>query len=216
LETRPLDRRALWTIRGAWSVLISTPLLLPYTLWNEYTDELHFTGFFVDTIAPGAFENVFILFGPLLYIVVYLLYLVAFFMWTYRAASNARIMTPAGADISPDWAIGWYLIPIMSLWKPYQALRRVWACSLSPSAMNEADIPTSFVWFWILSASSALLLGPDIRIRYEFDAAEDYSVRAAFDLLVLALEAALAVATIAVVRGVTNAQNTAGSAYVFE
>lgn len=49
-------------------------------------------------------------------------------MWIYRAHANLRA---AGieTEFSPGWAVGWYFIPFMSLFKPFQAMRELWNSS---------------------------------------------------------------------------------------
>jgi len=47
---------------------------------------------------------------------------VIFFVWQYHAATTARRLGYP-AKHSPGWGIGFYFIPVVQLWFPYQALR---------------------------------------------------------------------------------------------
>ena len=38
--------------------------------------------------------------------------------WIFNAACNARAFGAKGLQISPGWAVGWYFVPIMWLFKP--------------------------------------------------------------------------------------------------
>ena len=46
------------------------------------------------------------------------------FMWIYRAMAIAHHITPT-LSISPGWAVGWFFVPIASLWKPYEAIAQI-------------------------------------------------------------------------------------------
>jgi hypothetical protein len=47
---------------------------------------------------------------------------VFFFIWQYRAARVARALTYP-AKHSPGWGIGFWFVPVVNLWMPYQAIR---------------------------------------------------------------------------------------------
>lgn len=77
-------------------------------------------------------------------------------IWTHRAARNAQSFG-ARLSISPGWAVGWYFIPIVQLWKPLVALSEVWANS-DPSERDRdsvrpvlrAPVPTLLLVWWIV------------------------------------------------------------------
>ena len=68
-------------------------------------------------------------------------------MWIYRASANAHSMKTDAMDISPGWAVGWYFIPVASLWKPFQAMREIWNVSQSPTS-GTFDTPAILRWWW--------------------------------------------------------------------
>ena len=45
-------------------------------------------------------------------------------VWIFRSMKNAWILQRSGTqpEISPGWSVGWYCIPIASLWKSLQAM----------------------------------------------------------------------------------------------
>jgi hypothetical protein len=48
--------------------------------------------------------------------------------WIHRMAANTRSLAGAGKmEYTPGWAVGWFFLPIANLWKPYQAMKEVWA-----------------------------------------------------------------------------------------
>ena len=64
----------------------------------------------------------------LLQVVVMLVTAIAFLKWNYRMINNAYTVDDSTLTISPGWGIGYYFVPIFSLWKPYQALRERMMC----------------------------------------------------------------------------------------
>jgi len=64
-----------------------------------------------------------------LYFVIFLVTGVIFLRWTYLANRNAHSLAATDLDFTPGWAVGWYFIPIATLWKPYQALKETFKAS---------------------------------------------------------------------------------------
>lgn len=54
---------------------------------------------------------------------------ISFLMWMYRACNNAWSYGRGFLSITPGWAVGWWFIPIASLYKPYVAMRETWTAS---------------------------------------------------------------------------------------
>lgn len=74
--------------------------------------------------------------------------------WIHRANFNARQLGAEGMRFTPGWAVGSYFIPIVNLWKPYQAMKEIWKASSSPA--NWQGAPSGALlgiwWFlWLLS-----------------------------------------------------------------
>jgi len=62
---------------------------------------------------------------------------VAFFMWIYRANKNLRSLRAAGLSFTPGWAVGWFFVPFMNLFRPYQVVSEIWKAS--DPMVNMAD-----------------------------------------------------------------------------
>lgn len=89
---------------------------------------------------------------------------ITFGLWTYRVAKNAVAMG-GQLSITPGWAVGYYFIPIVSLWKPYQAMAEVWDAS-DPDPQSEPYQPRShgllLGWWlsWLVSSGVDMLISP--------------------------------------------------------
>lgn len=77
----------------------------------------------------------------------------AFLRWTWLASWNASALSDSPLRYSPGWAVGWYFIPILCFWKPFQAVTEIFKAS-QPDSPQEPEVPAVVqVWWmiWILS-----------------------------------------------------------------
>ncbi len=82
---------------------------------------------------------------------------ILFLRWTYLTNQNAWALGAVGMENSPGWAVGWYFVPIATLWKPYQALRETFKASHPDYTDDWALAPRPRilpVWWSILIVSS--------------------------------------------------------------
>jgi len=54
---------------------------------------------------------------------------VVFLMWIHRANKNLRSLRAADLRFTPGWAVGWFFVPIMNLFRPYQVVSEIWKAS---------------------------------------------------------------------------------------
>ncbi|HLK58579.1 MAG TPA: DUF4328 domain-containing protein [Chthonomonadaceae bacterium] len=52
-----------------------------------------------------------------------------FLVWMYRAYRNLFALGTQGLSFSPGWAVGSFFVPILNLFRPYQAMSEIWRCS---------------------------------------------------------------------------------------
>jgi hypothetical protein len=76
---------------------------------------------------------------------------VIFLVWMHLAAKNVRALGQQGLEYTPGWCVGWWFIPVMSLWKPFDAMREIWKASDPDSVGPGATKP------WRASAVPAAL-----------------------------------------------------------
>ena len=83
---------------------------------------------------------------------------ICFLVWTYRLTANLRSFGVPGLKHTPGWAVGYFFVPILSLYRPYQIFREIWQGS-DPAALAAPDwrhLPTPPIlglwwFFWILT-----------------------------------------------------------------
>lgn len=84
----------------------------------------------------------------LLYIVTAVLYC----LWLYRACQNLPALGARNLRFSPGWAVGYFFIPILNLFRPYQAVKEAWKASdpavLDALAWKQAPGSAILGWWW--------------------------------------------------------------------
>jgi hypothetical protein len=85
-------------------------------------------------------------------------------VWTYRVAQNARALGAQRMTISPRWAVAFafFYVPFLNLWRPYAALKEIWAASatrVGPAHLSSsrAPVPLFFPAWWAAWLGSGVL-----------------------------------------------------------
>jgi hypothetical protein len=72
---------------------------------------------------------------------------IAMLAWFYRAAKNARAIS-AGLETRPGWAVGYFFVPILSLYRPYRTMSEIWRSAHAPLSWKTRDDPVSIRFWW--------------------------------------------------------------------
>lgn len=99
-----------------------------------------------DVIASDFFTMVI----GLLQTIFVILLLVNFLRFIHRTAKNLQQKYGREMRFTPGWSIGYFFIPILNLFRPYQAVKDIWETS-SSKADNEDALVGVWWAFWILS-----------------------------------------------------------------
>lgn len=51
---------------------------------------------------------------------------IVFLIWLYRSHKNLYALRPTALNFSPGWAVGWWFVPFLAFYKPFQVVREVW------------------------------------------------------------------------------------------
>lgn len=86
----------------------------------------------------------------ILYLIVFVVSGFLILRWIHRANYNARQLGAENMKFSPGWSIGYYFIPILTLWKPYQAMKEIWKASKEPSDWVSQGISGILPLWWFL------------------------------------------------------------------
>lgn len=83
--------------------------------------------------------------------------IVLYCVWAYRANKNAHALGAQNMEFTPGWMVGWYFIPFMNLFRPYQAMKETYQASDPDSdaySWKQSPTPVLFgVWWamWLIS-----------------------------------------------------------------
>ena len=81
---------------------------------------------------------------------------VVFLIWIHRVHRNLPSLHAADLRFTPGWAVGWFFIPIMSLFRPYQVASEIWKASdpkvdtTDGTAWKSAATSPIVGWWWAL------------------------------------------------------------------
>ena len=142
---------ALFTIVSAlcaWSSWLQIDLLTQAELGFEFSEE--------EGNANDAREGV----VAGLYTLVYLVTAILFLRWTLLTKRNADALGALDLKFRPGWSVGYYFIPIVTLWKPYQALRETFQASHPDHDERNWELAPFPSWlpiwwtFWLIAGAT--------------------------------------------------------------
>jgi hypothetical protein len=86
----------------------------------------------------------------------FLLTVVLFCVWVNRASKNAHALGAPGMRFTPGWSVGYFFIPIVNLFRPYQAIAEIYRASdpgRDPAAWQNAPAALIGIWWavWLIS-----------------------------------------------------------------
>jgi len=88
--------------------------------------------------------------------ILYLAAAIVFLIWIHRAHKNLPALQATGLRFTPGWAVGWFFIPIMSLFRPYQVASEIWKASFpdmdTKDSISWKNVAASSIvgWWWVL------------------------------------------------------------------
>jgi Domain of unknown function (DUF4328) len=84
-----------------------------------------------------------------------------FLMWMYRSHSLLPLLGAQSLEYSPGWAIGAFIIPILSMFRPFQVMSEIWGASNPNSkgwqSWKWEKPPSILSWWWGLFVLKILL-----------------------------------------------------------
>ena len=92
--------------------------------------------------------------------------------WIHRSNYNARQLGAKEMKFTPGWSIGYYFIPILAFWKPYQAMKEIWKASHNPHDWQSEKASSILGLWWTLWIVTNML---GDRVFLKFISAEELS-----------------------------------------
>ncbi|MBT2788628.1 MULTISPECIES: DUF4328 domain-containing protein [unclassified Halomonas] len=128
---------------------------LEYQLLSDYQNEIYTSQeqAIADWVANNQRQELI----ETLYVIAFVVSGFLILRWIHRANYNARQLGAENMKFSPGWSIGYYFIPILTLWKPYQAMKEIWKASKRPSDWGAQDTCGILPLWWFLWLVSIFL-----------------------------------------------------------
>lgn len=141
-------------------------------------------------------------------IVLFLVTVVFWLVWEYRAYANLESLGIVGTDTSPRGSVGWWFVPFANLVKPFRGVRDLWKGSGPGRFESWTVVPTWTVigWWWATFLGSRVVVNAGITVRE--DATSGAGVAAGDRVAILGelVLATSAVLAILIVRSVDGRQ----------
>ncbi len=75
--------------------------------------------------------------------------LILFFCWIHQADRNCRQFGATDMRFTPGWSVGCFFVPLLNLYRPYQAMKQIWQVSTNPTNWKSERRPDMLVYWWI-------------------------------------------------------------------
>ena len=124
---------------------------------------------------------------------------VCFARWIHNASLRAHLFS-GGMTISPGWAVGSYFIPIVNLFKPFQAMREIWQASIAPNATGIVPVPVGMRIWWGLWLVRVGLSNANYQVIANVRNLLDIGISGALNILTFVIDVPMAVLLIVLIR----------------
>ena len=94
--------------------------------------------------------------------------------WIYRANYNVRQLGATGMKFTPGWSIGWYFVPIINLWKPYQAMKEIWKTSSDPLNWKTQSVSSILSWWWLFWITCGIAANISFRMTMRAEEIDEF------------------------------------------
>jgi len=83
--------------------------------------------------------------------------IVIWLLWMHRSYRALSFLGTGATDQTPGWAVGYWFIPVVNLWKPYQLTAEMWRRNASGNQSAEGHTPPLLLAWWIVWLLSGVL-----------------------------------------------------------
>ena len=142
-----------------------------------------------------------------LQLALYVFTVVIFGRWIVRANKNIRALGADDLRITPGWAVGYFFIPIVCLWRPYQAMKDLWQASQDPTAWHSTPAGSILPAWWTLWLLSNFFGQLSFRLTMNARGVKDFLGATYVQMVCQALDIALCLVAMGLVLQIARAQN---------
>ncbi|MCO7188890.1 MULTISPECIES: DUF4328 domain-containing protein [unclassified Pseudoalteromonas] len=129
--------------------------------------------------------------------------------WIHRANYNARQLGAEKMEFTPGWSIGYFFIPVLSLWKPYQAMKEIWKTSHNPTNWVFEGVGSIVGIWWFLWITSTIVGQLSFRLSLDAEELSEFITANLVAHVAEVIAILLAVVTLRLIESIHKAQVTA-------
>jgi hypothetical protein len=144
----------------------------------------------------------------LLQLALYLFTAVIFGQWIVRANKNVRALGADGLRITPGWAVGYFFVPIVNMWRPYHAMKDLWRASHHPASWATTSASSILPTWWTLWLVSSFLGQMSFRVTMAAKGLEALQAATCLQILCEAVDIPLCLVAMALVTQIANVQKS--------
>ena len=139
----------IWLLKA--SIFVSVIVLMSTLLELQLLNDIKTNTFDYDTIEDRANANdLRLVIIGLIQIGLFVITGIIFLRWIYFSNFNSGSLGANGMKFTPGWSIGWYFVPFMNFYKPYQAMKEIWKTSKDPNNWQSIETPSLIKEWWVL------------------------------------------------------------------
>ena len=145
-----------------------------------------------------------------LYLATFLVTVVTFLMWQYRVRKNADYIGITGLRFSPAWVVGWWFVPIMSLFRPYQVMKEMWQSNYhNRYEQNEnSEVSGLIGWWWGLFLLGEFISNISLSVYLRSDNIDTLILTDWFDIGSFVILIVSAIIAIVLIREISDFQES--------
>jgi tetratricopeptide (TPR) repeat protein len=138
-------------------------------------------------------------------VVAYLVTAIIFLFWIHRAYKNHEQLARHGTEYSPNWAAFGFLIPIVSLVRPYQVVREMWdetQAGAREDPLRATPSHTIVIVWWLAFLAMNFIARLFSTAANTADTAAELTSAVTIDIVVQVITIVSAVLAIRIVQGI--------------
>jgi hypothetical protein len=128
--------------------------------------------------------------------------------WVLRINANAHELTDM-MTMTPRWNVGWFFIPVATLWKPFEGIRQSYQASIDGEFPDAVEVPAIFRWWWGLWLITNWIGGVAFRLEMTGKSLGSLQMASWLNLISFAVDLPLTYCLIRVINEVNRAQRQA-------
>jgi len=140
-------------------------------------------------------------------LIIFIITAIAVLRWVHRANSRCRALGADDMKFTPGWAVGYFFIPVLWLFKPYQAMKEIWKASANPHNWQNEKGSWLLVTWWTLWVITSLIGYLSLRISMGAESLAQFQGLTVLSILNSLLDIPLSIALLAIINAVQNRFN---------